>query len=413
MQVKDTTKSTFFQLFSPLLTFFKHRQSKDVISDRYIKKMTTLQLIELLACSQLEQHPGLRDISAMLSNQEFSRVLSLDSISHSQISRRLRDLSIGDTELIFHGMVMQIIKEIGSVNTSKLLGQLYLIDASTITLCLSRYPWAVFRKSKGGVKLHLRLRFCDEVSIPERAIITPAKPADKTQMDNLVVEDQEAINVFDRGYVDYDKFDEFCLKGIRFVTRLKGNAIIEVLDEFLTTDASIRKDQLVVLGKGFKRMKRPLRLVETEDSEGNPVVIVTNDLNLTASEISSIFRHRWQIELFFKWIKQHLKIKHFYGLSPAAVENQIFIALITYCLGLLLKLKTGAQGSLLIITRLLKNCICMPFAAFIKLLKREASRISNGRRKLRDKLIYQFTVEQVMSGDLDYLYDLVYDPLML
>jgi len=384
-----------------------------VISDRYIKKMTTLQLIELLACAQLEQHPGLRDISAMLNNQEFSRVLSLDYISHSQISRRLRDLSITDTELIFHGMVMQIINKIGSVNTSKLLGRLCLIDSSTVTLCLSRYPWAVFRKSKGGIKLHLMLRFCDEVNIPERTIITPAKLADKTQMDNLVVEDQDAINVFDRGYVDYDKFDEFCLKGIRFVTRLKGNAIIEVIDEFLTTDDSIRKDQLVVLGKGCKRMKHPLRLIETEDSKGNPVIIVTNDLNLTASEIASIYRHRWQIELFFKWIKQHLKIKHFYGLSPAAVENQIFIALITYCLGLLLKLKTGAKGSLLTIIRLLKNCICLPFAAFIKLLKREASRVSNGRRKLRDKLIYQFTVEQVMSGDLYHLYDLVYDPLIL
>lgn len=413
MQVKDTTKSTFFQLFSPISTFIKCRPSEDVMSDRYIKKMTTLQLIELLVCAQIEQHPGLRDISAMLNNQEFSRVLSLDSISHSQISRRLRNLSTEDTKQLFHGMVRQIIKEIGSANTSKLLGPLYLIDASTITLCLTRYPWAVFRKSKSGVKLHLRLRFGVEISIPERAIITPAKPADKTQMDNLVVEDPGAINVFDRGYVDYDKFDEFCLKGIRFVTRLKGNAIIEVLDKFLTVDASIGKDQLVVLGKGSKRMKHPLRLVETEDSQGDPVVIVTNDLSLTASEISSIYRHRWQIELFFKWIKQHLRIKHFYGLSPAAVENQVFIALITYCLGLLLKLKTGAKRSLLTITRMLKNCIYMPFTAFIKLLKRKASRVSKGRRKLRDQLIYQFTEEQVMFWDIDHLYDLTVDPLML
>lgn len=413
MQDKDTTKSTFYQLFLPISTFIKQQQSKDLLTDHYVKKMTTFQLIKLLACAQLEQQPGLRDISAMLDNQEFSRVLNLDSISHSQISRRLRNLSIKDTEQLFHGMVRQISKEIGSANTSKLLGPLYLIDSSTITLCLSRYRWAVFRESKSGVKLHLRLKFCDEVSIPERAIVTPAKPSDKTQMDNLVVEDPKAINVFDRGYVDYDKFDEFCLQGIRFVTRLKGNAVIEVLDEFLNTDPAIIKDQLVVLGKGAKRMKHPLRLIETEDSKGDPVVIVTNDLKLPASEISTIYRHRWQIELFFKWIKQHLKIKHFYGLSPAAVENQIYIALITYCLGLLLKLKTGAEGSLLTITRLLKNCILMSFNAFIKQLKREASRISKGRRKLRDQLIYQFTVEQVMSGDSDHLYELVYDPLML
>lgn len=155
-------------------------------------------------------------------------------------------------------------------------------------------------------------------------------------------------------------------------------------------------------------------LNKIKDSKGKLVVIITNMLDLLASEISCIYRHRWQIELFFKWIKQHLKIKHFYGLSLAAVENQIFIALITYCLALLLQSRTGSRGPLLHVTRLLKNCICLPFIAFIKLLKREAARFSKGRRKLKDEMIiYQFTVKQVMSGDLDSFYDTTYDPLIL
>lgn len=107
-------------------------------------------------------------------------------------------------------------------------------------------------------------------------IVAPAKPVDRTQMDALVVEDPETINVFDRGYADYEKFDEYCQKGIRFVTRLKGNAIIEVLEDFLAADSigdtSISKNQLVVLGKGTKRMHHPLRLIEAKDSKGEPVI---------------------------------------------------------------------------------------------------------------------------------------------
>ncbi|PHJ38733.1 hypothetical protein P378_07935 [Desulforamulus profundi] len=91
-------------------------------------------------------------------------------------------------------------------------------------------------------------------------------------------------------------------------------------------------------------MQHPLRLIETEDTEGKPVIIITNDFELSAEELSDIYRYRWQIELFFKWIKQHFCVKHFYGLSQQAVENQLLIALITYCLMMLLKIKTGYEG---------------------------------------------------------------------
>jgi IS4 transposase len=203
-------------------------------------------------------------------------------------------------------------------------------------------------------------------------IVSAAKPADRTQMDNLVVEEKDALNVFDRGYVDYEKFDSYCKKGIRFVTRLKSNAKIKVVKELaVNTNNAIEKDQIVYLGtNGINRIKHPLRIIKTHDTEGKPVIILTNNFKLTTREISDIYRYRWQIEFFFKWLKQQFHIKHFYGLSQQAVENQMFIALITYCLLMLLKLKTSCKGSFLAIKRLLKVCLLEPFASFVKKLHR-------------------------------------------
>jgi IS4 transposase len=233
-------------------------------------------------------------------------------------------------------------------------------------------------------------------------------------MDALVVEEKDAINVFDRGYVDYEKFDIYCEKGIRFVTRLKSNAKIQVVKELTVKDETIEKGHIVYLGtKGINRMKHPLRIIKTHDTEGKPVIILTNDFKLTAREISDIYRYRWQIELFFKWLKQHCQIKHFYGLSQQAVENQVFIALITHCLLMLLKLKTGYKGSFLTIKRLLKACLLEPFTLFVKKLYRRPKRSSRGRRKIDYEAVFKYTVRQMITGEADHLNDLTYDPVIL
>jgi IS4 transposase len=233
-------------------------------------------------------------------------------------------------------------------------------------------------------------------------------------MNELVVEDEDAINVFDRGYLDYKKFDEYCANGIRFVTRLKSNAKIEVVQELPVDPAGlIKKHQIVYLGtKGINQMEYPLRLIETEDTQGKPIIIITNDFKLSTEEISDIYRYRWQIELFFKWIKQHCHVKHFYGTSQQAVANQLFIALITYCLLMLLKLKTGYKGSLLNIDRFVKACLYEPFTVFVQKLYRKSQRSSKGRRRINYEKIFEETLMQVMAGEADYLDDLTYDPLI-
>ncbi len=136
-------------------------------------------------------------------------------------------------------------------------------------------------------------------------------------------------------------------------------------------------------------MKYPLRLIEVEDTQGKPVIIITNDFDLDTGEISDIYCNRWQIELFFKWIKQYFLVKHFYGTSQQAVQNQLLIALITYCLLILLKLITSYKGPLLTIKRLLDTCLYDPFTVFVQKLYRRPKCKSKGRRKIDHETIYQ------------------------
>jgi len=414
MQGKDTTISTFFQLFRPILQDEIFEYLKRMGVDRYVKKLTTIKLFMLLVFAQLEQLHGLRDVSNSLRHKAHSQMIDLKSISHSQIARRLTAIPIEILQTLFQELVKQAGTKMGFAKIRDSVGRIYLIDASVISLCLSRYHWAEFRKTKSGIKLHLRLRLFEEGVLPDYAKITPAKPSDKTQMDNLVVEDEDAINIFDRGYVDYGKFDDYCKAGTRFISRLKTNAVADVKKDLpVAQGTAISRDCIAILGKYTKTMEHPLRLIETTDTEGKPVTIVTNVFDMSAEEIGELYRCRWQIEIFFKWLKQNLHVKHLYGFSRQAVENQLYIALITYCLLMILKLNTDFRGHLLIVKRLLRVCVYEPFNVFVKKLTSKSIRSSKGRRRLNHEEVFRQTLNQVMTGEADFLNDLTYDPVIL
>jgi len=413
MQDKNITKSTFFQFFRPI---FSENLQKRLIAygvDKYVKKLTTIQLLQVLICAQLKQEQGLRKISNSFNDDRFSKKIGVDSFSAAQLSRRLRDLPTNIVQLLFTEIMSEAVKLLGVNKVNRKLGAIRIIDSSTISLCLTRYPWAVFRKTKSGIKLHLSLRFISAVTIPEDVIITPAKQNDKKQMDNLIIETDDVLNVFDRGYVDYENFDCYSEKGIRFVSRLKDNAIIEVFENrSINQSGPVQSDMIVKLGTSAKKMEHKLRLIEVTDTQGNPIRIITNDFQLSPEELGDIYRHRWQIELFFKWIKQHCYVKHFYGLSQQAVENQVFIALITYCLLQLLKLETAYQGSLFQILTLLNTCLYDLYELFLKKLFRK-KRGSKGRRRIDYEKIYEMTERQVRQGETELLYEIAYDPVIL
>ncbi|MBG9563988.1 transposase [Brevibacillus agri] len=247
---------------------------------------------------------------------------------------------------------------------------------------MQKYKWATFRKTKAGIKLHLRLVFADQGDVyPEKITITGAKSNDRTQMESLI-DEIGMMYVFDRGYVDYEKFDEYTDKGIFFASRLKDNAEIRHLYEFkIPLESSVLSDSMILLGTPQKRVDNVLRLIETLDSKGNLIRIITNRFDLEAEELSDIYRWRWQIELFFKWIKQHVKIKNFYGTSENAVRNQVLLALIAYCLLLLVKLEQNSQHSLLQIRRWLKVFLWQTFEQWIGRMNYQSKRTSRGRQK--------------------------------
>lgn len=406
MQDKNTTESTFFQLSGPILSQDLWRKISQTVEsvDKYVKKLKTVQLVQLVMNAEMQQYTSLDEISNSLNEDAFAKAIQLESISTSQISRRLREMPTEVGDLIHKNVVQKLGVELGFNALRQTLGRLYLIDASTISLCLSQYLWADFRETKGGVKLHQRIRF-DGDPIPDGATITVARKSDKSQLEHLIVEDEDALNVFDRGYLDYKQFDRYSRDGIRFVTRLKNNACVEVLRELEVDEESVIEEDLIVrLGKGKNRMEHDLRLVITKDTKGKAIMILTNDFNITAEEIGAIYRYRWQIELFFKWIKQHLTIKHLFGKSKTAVVNQLLIALITYCLMMLIKYKAVYQGPLLDIQRLLITCLYEPFTSFVQKLHRNGNP-TKGRHRQDSERVYKETLKQVLSGEMD---DLIY-----
>jgi putative transposase len=208
--------------------------------------------------------------------------------------------------------------------------KLYSLDASTIDLCLSIFPWAKFRATKGAIKLHAAIDH--DGYLPSFITVTDGKVHDVKMAPQLSVE-KNSIVVFDRGYNDYTWYNTLNTQGIWFVTRLKRNARYQVIDRReVNSSSGLTSDQTIRL-TGTKGSECPieLRRIGYRDAEtGIHYIFLTNNFKLSAKTIADIYKSRWQIELFFKWIKQNLKIKTFLGTSKNAVMTQIWIALCVY-----------------------------------------------------------------------------------
>ena len=212
-------------------------------------------------------------------------------------------------------------------------GKVYAFDSSTIDLCLNVFWWAKFRKAKGGIKLHTLYDITTQ--IPAFIHITAATVNDINAMDYIPYE-SDAYYIFDRGYVDYTRLYKITLLSAYFVVRAKSNLKFRrIYSRKVDKSTGVQTDQIGKL-TGFyvsKDYPEKLRKVKYYDSEMNRTfVFLTNNMTLTAQEIALLYKNRWQVELFFKWIKQHLKVKTFWGNSENAVRIQIYTAIITYCM---------------------------------------------------------------------------------
>ena len=250
------------------------------------------------------------------------------------------------------GMYMEVFYWLLGQSRGASIGQkdaVRLIDSTTIDLCKQQFEWASFRSGKSGVKIHTV--YDPDAQVPTFFSITPAKKHDKKEAEKMPLL-KGATYVFDRAYNDYAWFHDLTLGGTIFVSRMKSNAGFEVTESFPVSDAGVLEDQWIRLSsaKGREACPTTLRRIRFVRNEDNKVLtFITNDLKRSAGEIASLYKQRWQIELFFKWIKQNLKIKRFIGTSENAVKIQIIIAMIAY---LLLHLANKAVDSSLTLQQL-------------------------------------------------------------
>jgi hypothetical protein len=231
---------------------------------------------------------------------------------------------------------------------------MYALDSTTIDLCLSLFPWAKFRKHKGAVKMHTLLDL--HGNIPTFIGITDGKVHDVNILDQILLE-AGAFHVMDRGYVDFERLYIFTLSAAFFVVRTKSNIVLQRrYSHPVDKSTGVRSDHTVILTAidSVKAYPDPLRRVSYSDvATRKRFKFLTNNFTLPALTIAQIYKSRWQVELFFKWIKQHLRIKAFYGTSENAVKTQIWIAVSVYVLVAIVRKRLGIKASLYQILQIL------------------------------------------------------------
>ncbi len=286
-----------------------------------------------LAMAQLAGRISLRDIVENVSAQAH-RLYHLGSakLTRSNLSRINEDKPYALYEALA-GKLLNRCQRMAPGHKFRFKNPLYSLDASTIDLCLSVFPWASFRSTKGAIKLHVGLNH--DGYLPEFVTITEGKTSD-VEMVRTLTFPSGSIVVVDRGYNDYGWYNQLTEKGVFFVTRLKANAQYRVIkrqpvlkNKGLTSDQTIRLTSI----QAAKKCPSQLRRVGYRDIDtGKHYIFLTNNFKLAARTIADIYKARWQVELFFKWIKQNLKIKSFIGTSKNAVMTQIWIAMCVYLL---------------------------------------------------------------------------------
>ncbi len=326
-------KYVFSQLVSFLDNFKFLRIVKKYEGDKYVKSYTCWNQLLTLMFGQLSNRESLRDlIVAMEAHAGKLYHLGIGkSVSRSNLSKanEQRDFRI------FEEFAFYMISEARKRRIQKIFeldGHVYAFDSTTIDLCLSVFEWAKFRKHKGGIKMHTL--YDVEAQVPAFVHITPANVHDSKAMPEIPYE-KGAHYIFDRGYNDFrnlytiNRIEAFFVvraktnvkfKSDKWKRRLPTNVVSDAVGNFLVYKSS----------KDYPEKLRKIVCIDPDD--GSRYIFLTNNLSASAETVSELYRNRWSVELFFKWIKQHLRIKKFWGTSENAVRIQIYCAIITYCL---------------------------------------------------------------------------------
>jgi len=348
-------------IFSQLMDFLPSHEFQLCV-DRYkgsykVKQFSCWDQFLCMAFAQLTYRESLRDIEACLRSAG-------SKLYHMGIRSRVSRNTLANANQvrdwrIYEDFAQVLIRTARDLYINDSFGvdleeTVYALDATTIDLCLSLFPWARFRKHKGAVKLHTLLDL--RGNIPSIIVITHGKVHDVNILDQLVIE-TGATYVMDRGYLDFKRLYQITKSSAFFVTRPKSNFVFKRRYSMqVDKTTGVLSDQVITLSSFYPSKKYPdtLRRIHFHDAvTDNRLIFLTNNFSLASPVIAELYRCRWQVELFFKWIKQHLRIKAFYGTSKNALKTQIWIAISMYVLVAIVKKRLNLECSLYRILQIL------------------------------------------------------------
>ncbi len=353
----NTGKTLFAQLmdFLPWTTFARYVQRYG--GDRGVRTLPCAEQFRIMAFAQLTYRESLRDIEVCLSAQA-------GKLYHMGLREPVRRSTLADANesrdwRIHADFAQRLIAQARQLYAQEDLGlelsnTVYALDATIIDLCLSVFPWAHFRSTKAAVKMHTLLDL--RGSIPSFIHVSDGKLHDVHALD-LLLPEAGAIYVMDRAYVDYVRLQVLHLAGSFFVTRAKSNLDAHrVYSSATDRSTGVICDQIIALDGFYTKRDYPehLRRIRFKDAQSaKTLVFLTNQMTLPALTICALYKRRWQVELFFKWIKQHLRIKRFFGTSQNAVKSQIWIAVSVYVLVAIIKKRLHLDASLYTLLQIL------------------------------------------------------------
>jgi hypothetical protein len=328
--------------------------------DVRVRTLRCTEQLRVMAFAQLTYRESLRDIEACLRAQP-SKLYGM-GFRHTVAKSTLADANETRDWRLWHDLAAILIRRARKLYTDDSIGldldnTVYAFDSTTIDLCLSLFPWADFRSTKAAVKMHTLLDL--RGPIPSFIHVSNGKMVDARALD-LITPEAGAIYVMDRGYLDFRRLYTLHEAAAFFVTRTKRNMNYHrVYSHAADKSAGIIADQTIALDGFYARKDYPqhLRRVRFRDPETSKrLVFLTNNIALPAATIAALYKKRWQVELFFKWIKQNLRIKHFFGTSENAVKTQIWIAVCVYVLIAIIKKELALDVPLYTFLQILSVC---------------------------------------------------------
>jgi Transposase DDE domain/Domain of unknown function (DUF4372) len=369
-------------IFTQLLEFLPYHRFRALVrqhkSDWKSQRCNTWNHFVILLYAQATNKDSLREIELGLkTNVHFWHHLGIKTVARSTIAymNRHRD------SIVFEELFYEMLERCMSVTSERVFpfkNQLYSLDSTTISLCLSLCDWAKFRQTKGAIKLHTL--FNNRLHIPEIIHGTTGSVNDGAEAKRMLLKlEIGSIIVFDRGYPDQAWWKELDAKGYFFVTRTKKNTRFIVSARSKELEPDILSDDTVWIGDVTDPVyPKEIRLIRFLHKEKGELVFLTNNFDLKASEIALVYKERWQIELFFKWIKQNLVIKSFLGTSKNAIMNQVWVAMIFYLIVAYIRFQTRYPGSMLELTWLIKEALFVrrPLLDLLSLSKQTIRRVT-------------------------------------